>query len=74
MLHCPQANESSCSAESGFAMYGNSTVIWLIEMRFNDIEEFPDDVIGWSRPIDEEEVIMCDSSSFEIFLVILGFV
>lgn len=74
MLHCPQANESSCSTESGFAVYGNSSVIWLIKMRFHDVEEVSDNVIGWSRPVNEEEVIMSDSSSLEIILVILGFI
>lgn len=74
MLHCPQANESSRSTESSFAVYGNSSVVWLLEVRLNDVEEFSDDVIGWSRSIDEEEIIMCDSPSFEIILVIFSFI
>ena len=74
MFHCPQANESSCSTESGFAVYGNSSVIWLLEMRLNNVEEFSDDVIGWSRPINEKEIIMSDSFSFKVILIILGFI
>lgn len=74
MLHCPEADEGSRSTESGFAVYGDSSVVWLIEMRLNDVEEVPDDVIGWSRAIHEEEIIMSDSSSFKIILVILRFI
>lgn len=74
MFHCPQTNKSTRSAESSFAVDGDSTVIWLIEMRFNDVEEFSDDVIGWIRPINEEEIIMSDTSVLKISLIILGLV
>lgn len=74
VLHCPKTDESTSSAESGLAVDRDSSVVWLIEVRLNDVEEFSDDVVGWSRSVHEEEVIVCNTPTLKIVLIILGLI
>ena len=54
MLHCPQANESSSSTKSCFAMDSHSSMIWLMEVIFYDSQEIFNNLVRWSRSIYKE--------------------
>ena len=60
VLHCPKANECSCSSESSLAMNSNSSMVGLSEMVLNDVEELVDDSVRGSRAIHKEEVVVGD--------------
>lgn len=71
MLHSPKSDKSSSSTESSLAVDSNSSVIWLLEMLLNNIEEVSHNLVWGSRSINEEEVIMGDSSILEVLFVVL---
>ena len=52
-------------------MNSNSTVIWVLKMSLDNIEEVSHDLVWGSRSINEEEVIVGDSSVDEMLLIIL---
>lgn len=71
MLHGPQSNQGTSSAEACFAVDGDSPVIWSLEMPLNNIEEVSDDLVWRSRTVNEEEIVMLDTPVLEVHLVIL---
>ena len=71
MLHSPKSDESSSSSESSFAMNSNCSMVWLLEVLLNNLKEFSDDLIWWSRSINEEKILMRDTSVFEMLFIIL---
>ena len=70
VLHCPQADEGSSSAQSSFAVDCYSSTVRLGEVLIADLHELLDNVVRWSRSINEKEIIMRNSILQEVFLII----
>jgi hypothetical protein len=70
VLHGPQSDKSSCSTESSLAVDGNSTVIWSFKMFLNHVEEISYDLVWWCGSINEEEILMRDTSILEMLFII----
>lgn len=54
VFHGPKTYESTSSSETSFAMNGDGSVIWLLEMWFNNIEEIFNNMVWRSRSINEK--------------------
>lgn len=73
MFHSPEADQSASAAESSFAVDSNSSLL-IGEMVLNYVEESLNDVVGRTRAINKEEVIVSDTLGLEVFFVVLGLI
>jgi hypothetical protein len=74
VLHCPKANESSCSTETSFTVNSNSTMIWSSKVILNNSHEISNNFIRWSGSINKEKVIMSDSFMFKMLFIVFFFI
>jgi hypothetical protein len=70
MLHGPETNEGSCSTETSFAMDGDSAMVWLLEVLVHHLEEISYDFVWGCGSINEEKILMRDTSVLKVLLII----
>lgn len=74
MLHSPKSYKSTSSTKSSFAMNSDSTMVWLLKMLLDNIEEVSDNLVWGCGSINKEEVVMSNSSVGQMLFIILFFV
>ena len=69
-FHGPQSDQSACPSEASFTVDSDGAVT-LVEVLVNNSHEVSDDVVRWSRPIDEKQVVVPNSLVREVLLQVL---
>ena len=70
MLHGPKTNEGTSSTQACFAMDGNCAVVVPLKVVIDNSEEVAHDVLGRRRPVNEEQIVVGNTSIFEMHFVI----